>query len=58
MKTILGEKLYTTAEIAELLGTTTTTVLNYIKAGKMSAQVIAGKKYVNEESLKSFLKPE
>lgn len=58
MKTVLGENLYSSAEVAELLGVTAQTVATYVRKNRLKAVKIGGKKYINEESLKSFLNPE
>lgn len=54
-RTILGVKLYTLAEAAELLGVCRTTVGMYIKKKNLNSQTIGGVKYVSEQSLKDFL---
>ena len=58
MKTVLGENLYSSAEVAELLGVTAQTVATYVRKNRLKAVKIGGKKYINEESLKSFLNTE
>ena len=58
MKTLLGENLYSAAEVAELLGVTTQTVATYIRKNRLKATVIGGTKYINENSLRNFLNPE
>lgn len=57
MKTILGENLYSSAEVAELLGVTSATVSNYIKQNRLKATIIGGKKYISEDNLRSFVNP-
>jgi len=55
MKEVLGVKLYTIAEVGELLGVQRPTASKYIQQGKLKARTIGGYKYVSEESLKEFL---
>ncbi len=55
MKEVLGVKLYTIAEVGELLGVQRPTASKYIQQGKLKARTIGGYKYVSEESLKDFL---
>ena len=55
MKEILGIKLYTLAEVGELLGVQRATASMYVQQGKLKARTIGGHKYVSEESLKDFL---
>lgn len=52
---ILGIKLFTLAEGAELLGVTRGTITKYITTGRIVATLIGGRKYLSEENLKSFL---
>lgn len=54
-KVILGVKLYSLAEGAELLGVTRGTLTKYISKGRIVATLIGGKKYLSEENIKSFL---
>lgn len=54
-KVILDVKLYSTKEVADLLGVTPTTTTKYIKEGKLEAKTIGGKRYISEESLRKFL---
>lgn len=56
MKELLGEKLYTYTEVAELLGVTPTTLRNYVKKGLLQNITISGRKYVNEDILRAFLR--
>lgn len=58
MREVLGVKLYSTEETAELLGITERTVRTYIKAGKLRAQKVAGTWEISEENLKRFLNGE
>lgn len=55
MKVILGVKLYSVAEVGELLGVQRPTASKYIQEGKLKARTIGGRKYVSEENLKDFL---
>ena len=55
MKEVLGVKLYSVAEVGELLGVQRPTASKYIQQGKLKARTIGGYKYVSEESLKEFL---
>ena len=55
MKDILGIRLYTLAEVGELLGIQTQTASKYVQEGKLQARTIGGHKYVSEEHLKAFL---
>ena len=54
-KEIQGVTLYTIDETAELLGITTTTVRNYIKAGRLSGQRIGRPYLVSQRAIKTFL---
>lgn len=54
-KVILDVKLYSVGEVAELLGVAYQTAQKYINDGKLTAQLIAGKRFVSEENLKKFL---
>lgn len=55
MKNVLGIKLYSIAEVGELLGVQRPTASKYIQQGRLKATTIGGQKYVSEESLKEFL---
>ena len=55
MKEILGIKLYTLAEVGQLLGVQRPTASKYIQQGKLKARTIGGYKYVSEENIKDFL---
>lgn len=54
-KVVLGIKLYTFPEVAELLGVQTASVTRYAKERGLKAQTIGGIRYVSEENLKEFL---
>lgn len=54
-KVILGVKLYSMDETAELLGVTRPTITNYIKTKRIASTMIGGKKYFSEENIKTFL---
>jgi len=55
-KVVLGVKLFTADELADLLGVGHQTARKYISEGRIEAQTIGGKKFVSEESIKRFLK--
>lgn len=54
-KVVLDVKLYSTREVADLLGVTPVTITKYVKEGRMEANFIGGKRYISEENLKQFL---
>lgn len=55
MKEVLGIKLYSVAEVGQMLGVQRPTASKYIQQGKLKARTIGGHKYVSEENLKEFL---
>lgn len=55
MKEVLGVKLYSVAEVGQMLGVQRPTASKYIQQGKLKARTIGGHKYVSEENLKEFL---
>jgi excisionase family DNA binding protein len=55
MKEIFGVKHYDIKETAEILGISSTSVLNYIKAGTMKAAKVGGRWLVKEEDIKIYL---
>ena len=55
MKEILGVKLYSLAEVGEMLGVQRATASKYIQEGKLRARTIGGRKFVSEDSLRDFL---
>lgn len=55
MKEINGIKLYTTAELAQLLGVSVPTVRNYIKRGNITKTRIGRADYVSEENISNYL---
>lgn len=55
MKNVLGVKLYTLEEIAELLSVRTATISKYIQQGKIKSVKIGQRKYINEQALKDFI---
>ena len=55
MKEVLGIKLYSVAEVGQMLGVQRPTASKYIQQGKLKARTIGGHKYVSEENLKDFL---
>lgn len=54
-KVILGIRLYTYPEVAELLGVQVASVTKYAKERGLKSQTIGGIKYVSEENLKEFI---
>jgi predicted transcriptional regulator len=54
-KVILGIKLFTFPEVAELLGVQPASVTKYAKERGLKSQTIGGTKYVSEENLKEFI---
>lgn len=55
MKEIFGVKHYDIKETADILGISTTSVLNYIKAGTMEAAKVGGRWLLTEEGIKVYL---
>ena len=56
MKEILGIKLYTAKETAELLdGITQQTLRRYVREGLLKPTLIGKTKYFSEEQLKEYL---
>jgi excisionase family DNA binding protein len=55
MKEVLGIRLYSVAEVGQMLGVQRPTASKYIQQGKLKARTIGGHKYVSEENLKEFL---
>ena len=55
MKEIFGEKHYTIKEVADILGISSTTVQNYINSDIFKAIKLAGKWYITETTIKTFL---
>jgi excisionase family DNA binding protein len=55
MKEVLGIRLYSVAEVGQMLGVQRPTASKYIQQGKLKARTIGGHKYVSEENLKDFL---
>ena len=49
------EKLYTTAEVAEILKVTQRTVYNYLKAKKLKAAKVGRDWLITESNLKKFI---
>lgn len=59
MKTILNINYYTIQEVAGMLGCTTQSIRNYIKAGKINKDTKIGRSiYISEDNIKAFLKRE
>ena len=55
MKEVLGIRLYTIAEVGQLLGVQRPTASKYIQQGRLKSTLIGGEKYVSEQNLKEFL---
>ncbi len=58
MKTINGVKLYTTREVATLLGVGIPTIANYRKQGNLKSTMLGGKIYISEKALEEYLNGE
>lgn len=54
-KVTLGVKLYSTEEVADLLGVTKDSVRKYTSEKRIKATTIGGKKFYSEENIKKFL---
>jgi len=55
MREILGVKVYTVEETAEMLGLSKATIFNYIAANKMPARRISGVYHITEENIKQYI---
>ena len=55
MKEIFGVNHYDIKETADILGISSTSVLNYIREGKMKAAKVGGRWLVTEEAIKVYL---
>lgn len=55
MKEIQGMKLYTTEEVAEMLGCSTATVSKLRKTGKLRTSQVGKRLYSSEEAIKDYL---
>ena len=55
MKIIYDEKYHTIKEVAEILGMSNTTVLNYIRNGTFKAVKIGGTWHIREAVIKAYL---
>jgi excisionase family DNA binding protein len=55
MKIINGMKLYSTRELADLLGVSYTTILKYIRDGKIIKTKIGHSAYVSEDNIIDYL---
>jgi excisionase family DNA binding protein len=55
MKIIYGEKYHTIKEVAEILGMSNTTVLNYIRNGTFKAVKIGGTWHIREAVIKGYI---
>lgn len=58
MKVINGVKLFTNAEVADLLGVTPTTVIRYRKIGGLASTTIGRRVYISEDALTAYLNGE
>lgn len=54
-KVLLGEKLYTIEEVAELMGVTPRTIQNWLMKERIQAQKIGRRWYFTEDNLKAFI---
>ena len=54
-KVVLGVKLYSTEEVADMLGITKATLSKYSSSKKIESATIGRKKYYSEENIKAFL---
>lgn len=54
-KVILGVKLFTLQETADLMGVTRHTAKTYTEKRGLKSTTIGGVKYISEENLKEFL---
>ena len=48
-------KIYTLAEVAEMLQVTRRTLYNYLKDGRLKGNKVVGKWIITEEQLKDFI---
>ena len=55
MKEIFGVKHYDVKETADILGISSTSILNYIKSGSMKAAKVGGRWLITEEDIKVYL---
>ena len=55
MKEVLGIKLYTYDEVAEMLGVHPTSITRYTKEGRINATTIGKTKYIPEQEIKNFV---
>ena len=53
---ILGERLYTAQEVAEMFRVHISSVRLWFAKGKLERKIIAGRAYVSEESIKEFVR--
>ena len=54
-KEVLGEKLYTVEEVAEMIGVTKRTMTTYIQQGRLQGQKLAKRWYFSADNIKAFL---
>ena len=52
---VLGERLYTAQEVAEMFHVHISSVWLWFKKGKLDRKIIAGRAYVTEERIKAFI---
>lgn len=57
-KSILGKTLYSVIEVSEIIGVSIVTIRNYIHSGKIETVKLAGRYYIDEETLKKLLEPQ
>lgn len=55
MKEVLGIKLYTYQEVADLLEVHSATIARYVKQGRMAAKLIGRTNYISEPEIKNFI---
>ncbi len=54
-KSVLGERLYTIPEVAEMLGVSTRSITAYIQKKKLQGQKIGKRWYFAEANVKDFI---
>lgn len=58
MKEILGVKLYSMGEVAEMLGVTRMTVSRMLKDGRIEFRKIGYEKYASEDAIRRYVNGE
>lgn len=53
---VLGERLYTAQEVAEMFHVHISSVRLWFAKGKLERKIIAGRAYVTEERIKAFIR--